>query len=271
MSDPSNTSVREFYAETYDESVPDWPGEIDFYQGLATEARRRDESCLEIACGTGRVAIRLAKEGTRTVGLDYSEPMLKVAREKSKDLANIRWVLADMRNFDLGESFGLALIPGHAFHNMDTAQDQADCMASIYNALKPGGRLAVHTDHMNKENIAWLGDLVGEKGGVFEPAEQFRHAKTGKLIKASHAWSYEPATQSVIEIIAWETVDEDGKVIQRLETQPTRLHVLFRFEMEHILRGAGFEVEAVYGDFFQNQLADESPSMVWMAKKPGII
>ncbi len=269
MDETVSARVREFYAETYDESVPDWPGEIDFYQGFAAETCARGESCLEIACGTGRVIIRLARAGIRAVGLDESEPMLKVAREKSQDLANISWVLADMRYFDLPESFGLALIPGHAFHNMETVQDQANYMACIYRALKPGGRLVVHTDHINKENTAWLGDLVGKMGGVFEPEKPFRHAKTGQLIHPSQAWSYEPSTQTCISIYAWELMDDEGKVVERIETKPTRLHVLFLFEMEHILRGTGFEVEALYGDFFRNPLNDESPSMIWVAKKPG--
>jgi ubiquinone/menaquinone biosynthesis C-methylase UbiE len=66
MSQSSDQRVAEFYAQTYDESVPDWPGEIEFYQGLASEVKRKGESLLEIACGTGRVAIRLAQNGPST-------------------------------------------------------------------------------------------------------------------------------------------------------------------------------------------------------------
>ena len=96
MSPSSDQRVAEFYAQTYDESVPDWPGEIEFYRGLASEVRNKGQGLLEIACGTGRVAIRLAQEGTRTVGLDLSSKMLEVAREKSKGIAGISWVQADM-------------------------------------------------------------------------------------------------------------------------------------------------------------------------------
>ncbi len=96
----------QFYAETYDESVPDWPAEIDFYQEMAANAKRAGGSVLELACGTGRMAIRPAHSGASVVGLDLSQRMLEVARHKSVGLNNIRWVEGNMRSFQLDEVFG---------------------------------------------------------------------------------------------------------------------------------------------------------------------
>jgi SAM-dependent methyltransferase len=268
MSPSSDQRVAEFYAQTYDESVPDWPGEIEFYRRLASVVRRKGEGLLEIACGTGRVAIRLAQDGTHTVGLDLSPKMLEVAGEKSKNIANIRWVQADMCEFDLGETFGLVLIPGHAFQNLNTPQEQVACLQCIYRHLKPGGHLIVHLDHQNVENIGWLGSLVGDKGGVFEPAEQFQHTRTGRHIRTFRAWAYEPATQTAICSTTWEAVAPDGQVVDQWKTEPVRLHCVFRFEMEHLLARVGFLVENLYGDFSQNPLNDKSSNMIWIARKP---
>jgi SAM-dependent methyltransferase len=265
MSPSSDQRVAEFYAQTYDESVPDWPGEIEFYQGLASEVEGKGEGLLEIACGTGRVAIRLAQNGPYTVGLDLSPKMLEVAREKSKGITNIKWVQSNMCAFDLGETFGLVVIPGHAFQNLNTSQEQVACLQCIYHHLTPGGRLVVHLDH---QDFSWLGDLVGEKGGVFEPAEQFQHARTGRQICAFRAWAYEPATQTAICTTAWEAVAADGQVVDRWKTEPIRLHCVFRFEMEHLLARVGFSLENVYGDFFRNPLDDKSSNMIWVAHKP---
>jgi SAM-dependent methyltransferase len=268
MSSSSDQRVAEFYAQTYDESVQDWPGEIEFYRGLASDVRRQGEKLLEIACGTGRVAIRLAQDGTQTVGLDLSPRMLEVAREKSKGVSSVRWIQADMCAFDLEEAFGLVLIPGHAFQNLNTPQEQVACLQCAYRHLKPGGRLVVHLDHQNIENVAWLGSLVGEKAGVFEPAEQFLHARTGRQIRALRAWAYEPATQTAICTTAWEAMAPDGQVVDRWRTEPIRLHCVFRFEMEHLLARVGFSFEDVYGDFFRNPLDDKSSSMIWIAHRP---
>jgi len=254
---------RQFYAQTYDASVPDWPGEIDFYREMATEVKSNDGAVLEVACGTGRVAIRLVQEGVSIVGIDLSPAMLDVAREKSVGFQNVRWVQGDMRSFELGEAFGLVIIPGHAFQNMITPEDQVACLECIKRHLTPGGILVVHLDH---QNTSWLGDLCGEKGGLFESAEQFQHPKTGRQIHTSRAWSYEPSTQTATVQMVWEKVGADGRVVDRRETGPIRLHCVFRFEMEHLLARVGFAVEAVYGDFFRQELRDESSEMIWVAR-----
>jgi SAM-dependent methyltransferase len=268
MSSSSDQSAAEFYAQTYDESVPDWPGEMDFYGGLAAGVRAKGRGLLEVACGTGRVALRLAQDGTHTVGLDLSAKMLAVAREKSQGIPNIRLVQADMCDFDLGETFGLVIIPGHSFMNLNTPQEQVDCMQCIYRHLVPGGRLVVHLDHQSIENFTWLGSIVGEKGGVFEPDGQFLHAKTGRQIRAFQAWAYEPATQTAISTRAWEALGDDGQVIERWQKVSDRIHCIYPFEMQHLLARAGFCVENVYGDFYGNPLEDKSQSMVWVAHRP---
>jgi SAM-dependent methyltransferase len=254
---------RPFYAQTYDASVPDWPGEIDFYRELASTAKSAGQAVLELACGTGRVAIRLAESGAKVVGLDLSAAMLAVAREKSRGTSGIRWVEGDMRSFDLGETFGLVIIPGHAFQNLVTPEDQVHCLQSIRRHLAPQGVLVIHLDH---QNVGWLGDLRKGKGGVFEEAEQFRHPATGRLIRTSRAWSYEPATQTAIAQTVWEEIDAQGDVVDRHESGPIRLHCVFRFEMEHLFRLAGYKVENVWGDFTGGELHDESEGMVWVAR-----
>src|SRR5262245_63462530 len=62
-------------------------GEADFICGL------EPSSVLDAGCGTGRVAIELARRGIEVVGVDLDEPMLAAAREKAPDL---EWHLADL-------------------------------------------------------------------------------------------------------------------------------------------------------------------------------
>jgi ubiquinone/menaquinone biosynthesis C-methylase UbiE len=264
MNESTSKQSREFYAQTYDASVSDWQGEIDFYRSFAREAAAKGKSVLEIACGTGRVAIRLAKDGPRVVGLDFSPPMLEVAREKSRGMTNIEWVEEDMRSFNLGETFGLIIIPGHAFQNLVEAEDQVASLRSIERHLDADGTLIVHLDH---QSMGWLGDLVRGKNGVFEEAEQFIHPETDRPIRTHRAWTYEPATQTAIAQTVWEEVDEEGNVFNRWDSGPIRLHCVFRFEMEHLLALAGFKVEALYGSFFREPLTDKSDGMIWIAKK----
>jgi hypothetical protein len=87
-------------------------------------------------------------------------------------------------------------------------------------------------------------------------------------VRASRAWSYEPATQTAICQTAWEAVDLDGQVLDAWQKEPVRLHCVFRFEMLHLLARAGFTLDDVYGDFYHQPLADSSENMVWVAHKP---
>lgn len=56
-------------AQLYDLAVSDWPGEIESYQALAKQDVNQSQSILEVACGTGRVATKLAEAGFRLWGL----------------------------------------------------------------------------------------------------------------------------------------------------------------------------------------------------------
>ena len=191
----ASEKARDFYARTYDTWMTDWPGEIEFYTGNAQAVKAGGHPVLELACGTGRVAIALANQGADVVGLDFSPPMLEIARGKSQGMENILWVLGDMRSFSLDQTFGLIIIPGHAFQNLVTADEQVACLESIHKHLDPGGTFILHLDH---QTLSWLGDLTGEKGGVFEPAGEFRHPETGQTVRVARAWSYESATQTAI-------------------------------------------------------------------------
>jgi ubiquinone/menaquinone biosynthesis C-methylase UbiE len=256
-----NDKIAQLAAELYDVSVPDWPGELDFYQRLAETAQAQGQAVLEVACGTGRVAVRLAQTGVRLTGLDLSARMLAVARRKSAGLPNLLWVEGDMRNFELDEMFGLALIPGHAFQNLVTPGDQVACLECIRRHLLDGGLLVVHLDH---QDVTWLGSLRKERGRVFEAAGTVAHPESGQIVRLAHAWSYAPASQTATVVSSWELLDAEEEVIERMESKPLPLHCLFRFEMEHLAYRADFQVEAVFGDFFEGELRDESPGMIWV-------
>lgn len=253
------------YAETHDAAVPDWPGEIAFYLQAASWAASRGEAVLELACGTGRVALRLARAGADVVGLDVSSDMLAVARQKTEPSDRVSWVEADMRDFDLERTFGLVLVAGRAFHNLLTPADQVACLACVRSHLAPGGLLVLHLDH---QDVGWLGDLTRARDGVLDEQETFQRPKTGRLVRALRAWTYERSTQTATCRTRWEELDENGDVMEARESDPVSLHCIFRFEVEHLLARVGLDARAVYGDFASRPLDDDSPEMIWVARRP---
>lgn len=257
------TTVEELYAQLYDARVPDWDGEVEFYRALIRRSALETHGVLEIACGTGRIAVRLAEDGVPVTGLDRSPELLAIAREKSAGLANAAWVLADMRTFELGRQFGLVISPGHSFQFMTTPDDQAMCLECIRRHLVPDGLAVLHLDH---QDYGWLAGILDRKEPVYEREHPLTHPVTRRTYRRSYAWEFEPSTQTATLTARWEELDAQGDVIQVLEMEPMRLHCIFPFEMEHLLRRAGFCIEAVYGDFFENGLSDASDHMIWLAR-----
>lgn len=259
-----NRSPEQLSAELYDVTVPDWDGEIDFYREYALQARDRGQSVLEIACGTGRVTLRLAQEDVNIVGVDLDEEMLKVARRKSEGVPNVGWVQGDMRSIVLDQTFGLIIIPGHSFQFMCTPEDQVRALETFKRHLTPEGTLIVHLDH---QNVDWLGDILRDLGGKFNKGRDVRHPQTGHTIQKETAWTYERSTQTATVTSRWEEVAQDGSILQAWERKPMALHCVFRFEIEHLLARMGFEERIVYGDFFKNPLDENSSDMIWVARK----
>ena len=94
--------------------------------------------------------------------------MLDVAQQKSGGMGNLRWVQGDMRSFDLGERFGLAIIPGHSFQNILTPEDQCACLRS--------GDMSYPVDTRRAHRSAGGGLVRGssrDRGGVFETTEAY--------------------------------------------------------------------------------------------------
>ncbi len=252
------------YSQLYDASVPDWPGELDFYHNLAQEVAYGQGAILEVACGTGRITVRLAQTGIRVVGLDRSADLLAGAKAKSTDMPNVRWEEGDMRDFDLGETFALIIIPGHSFQFMLTPTDQVACLRTIHRHLQPNGRLVVHLDH---QKVEWLGELRGQKGGQFEPTKELIHPHNGRKMQVSEAWTYDPVTQTASVRTMRDITEADGQWMERVERGPTALHCVFPFEMEHLLARVGFRDIVVYGDFFAGKLRADSTDMIWVASR----
>ncbi len=94
-------------------------------------------SVLDVGCGGGEPIARwLIDQGFRVTGVDFSEPMLEIARDRwpAGD-----WRLADMRTLDLGEHFD-GLIAWNSFFHL-TADEQTSCIPRLAEHVAPGGTL----------------------------------------------------------------------------------------------------------------------------------
>jgi hypothetical protein len=191
--------------------------------------------------------------------MDISEGMLDRAREKSQDKENPTWIQADMKRFKINKKFGLAIIPGHSFQFMLNADAQAECLITIKAHLLPNAKLVIHVNH---DDLKWLADLPEKVGSHFESAGEVRLPQTGQRLRQQRAWSYDNVTQTATSVNLREELDESGNVVNSWQSEPIQLHCVFPTEIHHLAARSGFVLEAIYGDFAKNVLADNSPDII---------
>jgi SAM-dependent methyltransferase len=248
-------------AEAYDQDSPGLPGEVDFYRTLALEAASAHE-VLELAVGTGRVAIPIAQAGVSVTGLDLSPAMLAVAKRKSAGIDNLTLVEGDMADFDLGRQFGLVYVPFRSFLLLASVEEQKSCLRCILKHLVPGGRLALN---IFNPDIVMMGSWLGPNRPGLRLDDQQETERGRRLTWETRR--YLTSTQEIDQTFVEETQDRQGTVVSRVNRK-MRLRYVFRYEMQHLLELSGFEVEALYGGFRREPFTDTSSEMVWVARRP---
>lgn len=106
-------------------------------------------TCLEVGCGTGRLAFALAAKGHAVHGLDCSEGMLAIGRRKHAALsaeirARVSLEKGDARSYELGTAFDVVLISFFCLNHLADVDDWVTALSVAKRHLRPGGRLIVH-------------------------------------------------------------------------------------------------------------------------------
>ena len=254
----------EFIADLYDWVVP-YRERLDV-AFFVEEAISSGSPVLEIGCGTGRVLIPTARAGIQIQGLDLSNRMLEVCREKLNDepesvQQRVQLVQADMRSFDLGRTFQLATIPFRPFQHLTTVDDQLRCLRCIHRHLAESGRLIL--DLFNPSLPSLVRDDIGQETGD-EP--EFETPDGRRVVRRSRVVSRDLANQvNFVELIYY-VRHPDGRQERLVHAFPMRY--LFRYEAEHLLSRCGFEVRQVYSDYERSPFGTKYPGdLILVAEK----
>jgi len=254
-------------AELYDHVVAyrDRP-DVDFFVGAAREA---GSPVLELGCGTGRVLIPTARAGIDIVGLDSSPSMLaecrgRLAEETAPVRSRVELVQADMRRFDLGRVFPLATMPFRPFQHLVTVEEQLSSLESISRHLAPGGLLIL--DLFNPSLDALVNRPLGQEvdeGPEFSLPDGRRVTRRHRIVSHDR-----PGQVNRVELI-YDVVHAGGRA-ERL-VHAFSMRYLFRFEAEHLLARAGFEVVQLYGGYDKSAYGSTYPGeLIFIARKGGV-
>jgi len=129
--------IADVYDSWHSEMAQDTQGAVAFLKELAGSG-----PVLELAIGTGRIALPLSKEGVEVHGIDASEAMVSKLREKSGADA-IEVTMGDFADVEVEGRYRLAFIVFNTFFALLTQEDQIRCMRNVGDHLTEDGAFVV--------------------------------------------------------------------------------------------------------------------------------
>jgi SAM-dependent methyltransferase len=226
--------------------------DLDFYLGLARAAKG---PVLDVACGTGRILLPALQAGLEVDGLDLSAAMLATLRTKAqaRGLAPRLWQ-SNMASFQLGRPYALVMVPFNAFvHNL-TTDDQLAALRCCRQHLLPGGLLVFDTFFPGPAVIN-----SAENTPVLEL--ETSHPETGLPVRMFDTRRFDRVEQLQHSLMELVLLDAAGNVAVTHRSRTT-IRWIYKYEMELLLRLAGFERWRISGDFAGRPLDRETDAMI---------
>jgi SAM-dependent methyltransferase len=226
-------AIAHFY-DPWSRSVTE---DIDFY---VEEATRAGGPVVELAVGTGRIAVPIAAAGVPVIGVDQSAEMLAVARafaerERVAELVDLR--VGDVREPPVAERVRLVVCPFRSLLHLPTEDDKLAALRAARSLLVDGGQLVFDVFAPSHEDIEEThGRWLEREPGIFERAD----------------WNEETRTMTLSV-----RHDDAGASFT--------LHWLSADEWRLLIERAGFDVEALYGWFDRRPYVDEEDT-IWICR-----
>ena len=165
-----------------------------------------------------------------------------------------------MTRFSLGRTFALAIVPFRPLQHLLTVDEQLGFLHCVWEHLEPGGKLAFDVFHADPEKIAGPVSLDEIEDTPELPLGGGRSVRrTFRILAKRRSELYNDA--QIIYYVR-EAAGETRRIVQ---TFPMRY--FYRYELEHLLARAGFEITELYGDFDRSAFQDDSPEIIIAAKK----
>jgi SAM-dependent methyltransferase len=232
------TSPYDAIAGIYDPWSRSVTEDVEFY---VEEALASGGPVVELAVGTGRIAVPIAEARIAVVGVDRSEGMLAVARAFAAERgveAFVDFRLGDLRDPPVHGPAPLVIVPFRSLLHMETDEDRLAALAAVRRLLLPEGRLVFDVFAPSPDDIeATHGRWIEREPGIFERADWDEDARTLTL-------SVRGGESASTMTLAW----------------------LSPPEWQELLDRSGFEVEALYG-WFDRRPYEGGEDTVWIARR----
>lgn len=225
------------------------PADLDWEAFYLAEASRRGGRVLELACGTGRFTIPLARAGLDVVAGDLSEDMLAAARQAATAAGvAIAFHQLDMRDFRLDGQFDTIMAAANSLLHLHLIEDFRGFFSSVKRHLAPEGRLVFDAF---VPSLPMLTRDPGER----HPVGTFGAGSDAPQV--DETIRYDPITQ--VSHIEWIWSRPGAPDFWR---HPLEMRQIFPQEMPVLIASGGLRLLERYGDFDRSPLSAASRRQV---------
>jgi len=229
-------------ASLYDHLNP-WSSCDDFY---LQRARESGGPVLDLGCGTGMLAVRIASEGLEVAGVDPAAGMLKVARSRP-GAERVTWFQCDGQSLDLAGRFRLIYMTGHAFQALLSDEDAVAVLSAAGRHLAPDGRFifesrdpAVREWQEWRPGNAWTVEIAPH--GRVEESDETAFEEASGIVRITHRYRFlDRGTERVSE---------------------SRIRFIDHDHIARLIDEAGLKPIAWYGDWDRRPLTPTSKEIV---------
>jgi len=245
-------------AHYYDLDTAAKTDDLALYERLASEV---GGPVFEVGCGTGRVLLHLAQQDVACLGVDTSAPMLERLERKLKGLPHLRdWVRyarADATSYQTDERFSLALLSFNMLMHFPQQERQLALLRNLRALLRPDGLLLIDLPNPSPAYAA-----ADDEHIVLE--RTFLNPNTNNLVMLQSVSLLDRAAQIMRIQWVYDEVAVDG-TMKRL-IAPHTLRYFFASEIRLLLQVAGYETQAIYGGYDEEDYDDSSERMIVYAR-----
>ncbi len=220
---------------------------------------KKNAKILDLACGHGRHAIKLAKQGYSVTGLDFSKHFIKLAKEEAKKQdAKVSFICDDMRKFSFVNKFNAVISMFTSFGYFDDDNDNILVLKKISRALKPKGIFFLDINNP----ICALSRML-EKGKINKKTGLMTNIYKIKLsngIKITEKDEFNPKTMRRSMMVKWK---ENG----RNRSYKTNVRMFTFPELKHLMETNGLIIEKSWGNFNGASYGFNTPRLIILARK----
>lgn len=214
------------------------------------------EPVLDLACGTGRLALLFGREGYEVTAIDRSKGMInqfkkKLIQEVVEIQQKIRIDTQNMADFHLDRKFKTVVCCDAFFHNL-RVEDQMNCLKRVAQHLKSGGHFLFN---LPNPTCKFILESSNTREDQFMERGRYPLENMDETLLVEQANTADVLNQIIVTKLRFTRFNKVGQIMEEAESS-WKTRYLFKYEAVHLLCRCGFRINQLVGDYLNGPVTD---------------